>query len=529
MLRLFLIFFVLSIKTSANTGLLGSYPFSGNAKDMSDHLNDGLVYGAELAPDRFNNNNNAYAFNGKNEIVIDADILAIPEFTWSVWVNPAKIPDKGNMSVIFSVGNQGADQALSLCNSYGPNLNGFTIISYYSSGNFEAYSTGILPETDRWYHLVFCRSSKDMKLYVDNKLVLSYTTKHTPYYNTPYIAKIGNRNHDQRFTYTGKIDDISLFNKSVDKCEVDELFKSYNEARIGYYPFSGNAMDYSGSSNHGVVYGAQLAKDQNSLDDNAYFFNGNASIKLDVDNLKLTRFSYSAWVNIAELPKNNDLAPIIAIGGYDADQVLAVTNNYGPQLTGFTIISYYEMTKFETYSTGVLPQTNTWYHLVFERGYDYMNLYVNGDLIISKKTTKQPFYASNSEATIGYRMSGPQFKYIGLIDEVGIYNDSLTYCKIQKIYSERSSNEDIITGITDTKEEFLDNLYPNPVSSGEIVLKATNITDAHTIEFIGYNGTLIKTLNMRNELIELGNIGRGIYYLRFISDRGVRVRKLIVQ
>mgnify|MGYP003705023249 CR=1 FL=1 len=41
---------------------------------------------------------------------------------------------------------------------------------------------------------------------------------------------------------------------------------------IGWYPFNGNANDYSNSTNNGIVTGATLTTDRNNLNNSAYFF-----------------------------------------------------------------------------------------------------------------------------------------------------------------------------------------------------------------------------------------------------------------
>ncbi|MFN5209123.1 MAG: hypothetical protein ACK5D8_06480, partial [Bacteroidota bacterium] len=45
-------------------GLVGWWPFNGNANDESGNGNNGTVNGAVLATDRFGNANSAYSFDG---------------------------------------------------------------------------------------------------------------------------------------------------------------------------------------------------------------------------------------------------------------------------------------------------------------------------------------------------------------------------------------------------------------------------------------------------------------------------------
>ena len=50
-------------------GLVGWWPFNGNANDESGNGNNGTVNGATLTSDRFGSINSAYSFNGINNNV----------------------------------------------------------------------------------------------------------------------------------------------------------------------------------------------------------------------------------------------------------------------------------------------------------------------------------------------------------------------------------------------------------------------------------------------------------------------------
>jgi hypothetical protein len=69
----------LRITTTAQTppsyvptdGLVGWWPFNGNANDESGNGNNGMVNGATLTEDRFGNSSAAYDFNGSEWIQMD--------------------------------------------------------------------------------------------------------------------------------------------------------------------------------------------------------------------------------------------------------------------------------------------------------------------------------------------------------------------------------------------------------------------------------------------------------------------------
>lgn len=66
----------LNAPSTINNGLVGYWPFNGNANDESGNGNDGTVNGATLITDRFGNSNKAYTFDGVNDF-IDCGIFSI--------------------------------------------------------------------------------------------------------------------------------------------------------------------------------------------------------------------------------------------------------------------------------------------------------------------------------------------------------------------------------------------------------------------------------------------------------------------
>jgi hypothetical protein len=57
------------LPASLNNGLVGYWPFCGNANDASGNGNNGTVNGPTLTADRFGAANNAYSFDGVNDVV----------------------------------------------------------------------------------------------------------------------------------------------------------------------------------------------------------------------------------------------------------------------------------------------------------------------------------------------------------------------------------------------------------------------------------------------------------------------------
>ena len=72
-----------------STGLVGWWPFNGNANDESGNGNNGLVSGAILTPDRFGTSNKAYYFDGiSNYITVPpaSGLYNASCYTVSAWI-----------------------------------------------------------------------------------------------------------------------------------------------------------------------------------------------------------------------------------------------------------------------------------------------------------------------------------------------------------------------------------------------------------------------------------------------------------
>ena len=98
-MKKFTILFLLSVligglsngfgQVNLDSGLVGYWPFNGNANDESVNGNNGTVNGATLTTDRFGNGNSAYSFDGSNTYIDVSDNNSLDltsAFTLSVWI-----------------------------------------------------------------------------------------------------------------------------------------------------------------------------------------------------------------------------------------------------------------------------------------------------------------------------------------------------------------------------------------------------------------------------------------------------------
>ncbi|MFM2317270.1 MAG: hypothetical protein RLZZ155_1602, partial [Bacteroidota bacterium] len=219
-----------TLATNLQTGLVGYWPFCGNANDESGNGNNGTVNGATLTTDRFGNANSAYSFDGINDGIVvqnNPNILQ-QEYSISIWFYSTIDYSIPNNNTLLRSGDEGA------CSGQG-----FAIASYefhskfgfadFGSGNF-SFETSINTSsflTGQWYNLVFTRRNNKAIQYI-NGIAIDSTTNNNymPASNCPIF--IGSNwlmpGFVQPDVFNGKIDDISIYNRALTPTEITQLY-----------------------------------------------------------------------------------------------------------------------------------------------------------------------------------------------------------------------------------------------------------------------------------------------------------------
>jgi hypothetical protein len=210
-------------------GLVGWWPFNGNANDESGNGNNGTVNGATLTADRNGIASKAYSFDGINDYinVIYSNLLHSQEGSINVWI---KTNDSFNsQKLIFGqaygrpqlVGN-GLKAALQWKANDGtfPNVfsssdigNGQWIMltGFYSSNTFKIYVNGILENVSI------------TNLIQDNCSQFDFQIGG---FNTVSGCGYGYVGYSQMFN--GLIDDIGIWNRALTQQEITNLYNSVN-------------------------------------------------------------------------------------------------------------------------------------------------------------------------------------------------------------------------------------------------------------------------------------------------------------
>lgn len=224
--------------SSVMDGLVGYYPFNGNANDESpDYNNHGVVHGPTLTTDRKGNANSAYNFDGINDYISiqddsATDFEASQDFTVSVWawVNSQQMD---NTRTIFDIIRKwdgynwnGYPYSISYLNQNASMPNRFLLVRYdgQTCGNIPSLYSPVIANPNSWHHIVMIKKGDIMKFYLNGSLVAEVEDTSTCQTSNNIHITIGSRGNIVQF-FTGKIDDVRFYNRAISESEVGTLYQ----------------------------------------------------------------------------------------------------------------------------------------------------------------------------------------------------------------------------------------------------------------------------------------------------------------
>jgi hypothetical protein len=225
-------------------GLVGWWPFNGNANDESGNGNNGTVNGATLSNDRFGNSNKSYLFDGiSNRIAFNLNSInnlfpASTESTSSIWIKSTDL----NGPLISMQGNNGIeyDFHIGTLADVVQNAGHYGVLvrdNCCGTGN-NAFASNCVDNS--WHMLTIVRlSNGTLNLYKD--AILEFTSAsgqngalafNSTYmtFGADYSWVIGSQNgcmscnsNDQQH-YSGLLDDVGIWNRGLTQQEITDLF-----------------------------------------------------------------------------------------------------------------------------------------------------------------------------------------------------------------------------------------------------------------------------------------------------------------
>lgn len=269
-------------------GLEAWWSFNGNSADLSGNGNNLINSNATLTTDRNGVANSAYNFSGSNQYLSDPS----PNFTFGA---------SDSFSVSYWQLKPSNSYGLALMNSSSTNGNFIWLFQTGNTGNYQfgtnkqgsAWSWAQSSHaTNQWEHFVGIYANGSMTLFKNGVQVATSSYIHTGANKVNLPLWIG-RGHNPNY-FTGKIDDIGIWNRVLTQAEIDLLFLNCSaEVTIGPSDYAttsgGNAEFGVEGSKAGLIY--QWQSDANgSFQDitNNTMYQGADSDTLDISGTLLT-------------------------------------------------------------------------------------------------------------------------------------------------------------------------------------------------------------------------------------------------
>jgi len=215
-----------AVSGSLTNGLVGYWPFCGNANDDSGNGNNGTVNGATLTTDRFGNSNSAYSFDGiNNNIRVDIPNSYFKnDFTISTWV---LLDDFKNTYPTF-ITEENSYLTLQFSNTLSPPVVNFYFLNNYRiSGQQveDGHVHGGAITLNTWINVAIVNSNNINKLYI-NGVYISSSTSQSALQGLGFgnYLKFGNGDDLPIEGFKGKLDDIGIWNRALTQQEITQLY-----------------------------------------------------------------------------------------------------------------------------------------------------------------------------------------------------------------------------------------------------------------------------------------------------------------
>ncbi len=208
-------------------GLVGWWPFNGNANDESGNGNNGTVNGATLSADRDGKANSAYSFDGIDDFInfISNNMFMITsDITISCWAKP-KISNSIQKQLVWFGDNQNATDPYSIAIS---SSNKIYFRRDVASGYTNIYATSNSNIVEQFIHILgrFNSTTNTMDIFLNGIKEQSVVLNNTINYQTQKMyLNFGAVDNGTGQFYQGELDDIGIYNRALSDQEVKQLYQ----------------------------------------------------------------------------------------------------------------------------------------------------------------------------------------------------------------------------------------------------------------------------------------------------------------
>jgi gliding motility-associated-like protein len=229
-----------------NTGLIGCYPFNGNANDESPNGNNGTAFAnATLTTDRKGVASKAYLFNGASTSYIripasaSLNTASMTNFSFGCWFNPSISASARRIFCIQDATNKNYDL------SYNHVVNKLNYINFNGTSDNINFTSNIVFSPNTWYYITIIIAGNNTQLYVNGVLDAFSTVSVIKPSNPTYT--IGNHAVNA-WNFIGKIDDVRIYNRALSVADIMDLMALNKPGTLASFSVSNDTTICKGDS-----------------------------------------------------------------------------------------------------------------------------------------------------------------------------------------------------------------------------------------------------------------------------------------
>jgi hypothetical protein len=309
---------------------------------------------------------------------------------------------------------------------------------------------------------------------------------------------------------------------------------------MGDWPFDGNANDYSGNGNNGIVMGATPTTDRFGNANHAYKFDGFTSrivvpTSSTVDMSNTSDFTIAMWIK--SYPGNHDALPLCKNDWGHWSGYLFWANNHANNgyCNSPQHVSFYSAasSQGDAFSDSTLLNDTLWHFVtgVYAYATNKTFLYVNAvqqqDVGTASGNRSVPTY----DLSFGSHTNGIDNFFNGCLDGIRIYDRVLTQGEIDTLYHEGNP---VVNGIRAVTDAINIQVYPNPANSLFKLSYSSTSNEPANIEVFNATSQLVyseskKTATGNNVAsIDLSSQAEGVYYLKLRSGNAIATKRIVL-
>ncbi len=421
------------IKPVPDTKLL-LFPFDSSYEDEGDLNNKTVSSGGVFIKDRFDQDNNSILFDENDYLTIEDSDNRLDsignKLTFGTWIKPRDLGEVSE-SILFerSDGTNGDRIKSWIYSDYAPE-NAF----YFSINSESVYFRSLDIIENNWVFLTATYDGQQVKLFLNGELkaIKKLETESFVTESDLYIAgKPGYGKYEKG--YDGALDDLFLYNYVLSDSAIAQIYDLNKEGRK-YPPKLLVNLDLKDSlviSNHGSeIELSEIEADKGRFEESG----GALKFGDESDYIRIV----NTGENLDSLYSGITLNAWVKLADYSEEPMSIIDrNSSGDKGFYLGIVNKEFIFKINNASipSRFYPSRGKWYLLTGTLENTEMRLFIDGELTYKGEYSGK-MEVSDTDIFIGNNqdLSNP---FIGLIDEIQIYNYALSDSSIRELYSDR--------------------------------------------------------------------------------------------